>query len=285
MSNLRITHLWAVFFILIFSTPLALTAQEEKAAQEELPIYALVNYMKVKPGQDPIKMEREIFEPVHQEATNRGHRLGWDLIGIWLPSGTNRYYDYITVDYFRGMPGSQSISDEDRASVWEKVHPGVSEEDTYENKMQPARDIVWREMFVWKDGASGPKAMDARYMIVHKMKVGQKNMGAYEAMESNIAKPLHEVNIKNGNYQSWNFWQLVLPRGSGRDYNYLTGEAYLEIADMDKPWAEGAFQKAHPDKDPDEELAKIFDLREDVSTEAWYAISRIRKQEGTAQNE
>lgn len=281
MINQCITRLMAGLILFLFASLPALLAQEEKAAQEELPVYAVVNYMKAKAGQDPVKLEREIYEPVHQEAANRGHRLGWDLIGVWMPGGSSREYDYITVDYYRGMPGSQDVPEGEWENILKKVHPGKTSEEIGE-KTEAARDLVRQELFVWKDGTEGPDAKDARFLVIHKMKVEQKDMAAYEAMESNIAKPLHDVNIKNGNYQAWNFWQLVFPSGAGRDYNYLTGEAYVNIADMDKPWAEDAFQKAHPDKDADKELANIFSLREDVSTEAWYNIARVRKQEASA---
>lgn len=283
MSNLHkaLCNFAFGFFLILFLSPLALGAQEEKASEDALPVYAIINYMKAKPGQEPAKMEREIYEPVHQESTNRGYRIGWDLIGVWMPNGTSRPYDYITVDYYRGMPGSQGITDEQQASAWNKIHPGINEEEVYK-KTEAARDLVWSDLFVWKDGTAGPKAADARYYIIHKMKVRQKDMEAYEAMESNIAKPWHDVAIKNGNYQAWNFWKLVLPSGAGRDYNYLTGEAYVEIADMDKPGPEDGFKKAHPDKNEEKEFAKIFELREDASTEAWYLISRVRKEEASA---
>lgn len=66
-------------------------------------MYYQISFMKSKPGQDWLKMERDLWKPIHQDRINGGHLNSWSVMEP-IYSGPHPY-DYITVE------GSNSIDD------------------------------------------------------------------------------------------------------------------------------------------------------------------------------
>ena len=64
--------------------------------------YFQVDYMKVSPGKeaDYLKVEKEMWRPLHQERIKQGLSRSWSLYALQFPSGTGEKYDYVTVNAF-----------------------------------------------------------------------------------------------------------------------------------------------------------------------------------------
>ena len=79
--------------------------------------------MKVDPlkNDEYLKLEHDLWKPVHQERIKQGHMRSWTLYGVRYPSGSQRECDYRTVNVYN------SLADMDRpiADVFAKVHPNV----------------------------------------------------------------------------------------------------------------------------------------------------------------
>src|SRR5690242_7308512 len=60
-----------------------------------------VSFMKTKPGQDALKMERELWKPIHTERVNSGQINSWTVM---QPIFVGPHpYDYITVEAANSM--------------------------------------------------------------------------------------------------------------------------------------------------------------------------------------
>lgn len=81
--------------------------------------YAVVNQMAADDPDDYIKMEREVFMPVHQASVDAGLRAGWALYELVAPSSNTMPYNFGTVDFMN------EIGRENAGPLWEKVHPDM----------------------------------------------------------------------------------------------------------------------------------------------------------------
>lgn len=125
--------------------------------------YIHVNYMKVAPdqGQEYLKLEREIYKPVHQAAKAAGYEAGWAVYSLMYPGGTQRPYNYGTVDFFDEFSDlAAGLPDE----VFEKAHPSLSEEGWAEiwQRTANARDLVRRELWALVDQVAAPSATTSK---------------------------------------------------------------------------------------------------------------------------
>lgn len=125
--------------------------------------YIHVNYMKVAPGQgqEYLKLEREIYKPLHQAAKAAGYEAGWAVYSLMYPRGAQRPYNYGTVDFFDefsdlvvGIP----------KEVFKKAHPSVSKKgwDEIWQRTTNARVLVRRELWVLVDQVATPIATTSK---------------------------------------------------------------------------------------------------------------------------
>ncbi len=85
---------------------------------------AVFNYFKVSEGKtraDHIKMETDIWKPVHEARVKDGALKGWILLGLDLPFGTNQTYDLATVDVYADMKAFLAPWTD---AYFKKIHPG-----------------------------------------------------------------------------------------------------------------------------------------------------------------
>ena len=87
------------------------------------PTIVEVGCMKIDPLKEDeyLKMEHDLWRPVHQERIKQGHMRSWTLYAVRFPSGSKNECDYRTVNVY------SSLADLDRsiADVFTKVHPNV----------------------------------------------------------------------------------------------------------------------------------------------------------------
>ena len=122
------------------------------ALGEETSKYILVNRMKVKPGQGSVyrDLEKEIIQPIMEEAVNQGMRHSWIAWEKW-PGDTD--FQFVTVDGYAEYGQWQNgwIGEE----IINAVHPDLSTDELVE-KISRARTMKSTELWKLVD-AVGPK--------------------------------------------------------------------------------------------------------------------------------
>ena len=87
------------------------------------PAVVEVGCMKIDPlkEEEYLKMEHDLWRPVHQERIKQGHMRSWTLYAVRFPSGSKNECDYRTVNVYN------SLADMERplGEVFTKVHPNV----------------------------------------------------------------------------------------------------------------------------------------------------------------
>jgi hypothetical protein len=85
------------------------------------PVVVEVGCMKVDPlkNAEYLKLEHDIWKPMHQERIRQGQMRSWTLYAVRYPAGSHRECDYRTLNTY------SSLADMDRSieDVAAKVHP------------------------------------------------------------------------------------------------------------------------------------------------------------------
>ena len=94
----------AAFFA---GTAVNIGLSQPQATQQPAPTIVEIDYMKVPANFDEaeyVKLEREVWKPIHQERIKQGMLRSWALYGVRFPQGSAREYDYVTVNTYNALP-------------------------------------------------------------------------------------------------------------------------------------------------------------------------------------
>ncbi len=103
---------------------------------------AYIGYMKPEPSGGYVSLERRYWKPIHQERVNRGILKSWALYQVRFPAGTNREYNFFTIQLCDKF---QDLETQYPAGIWEKVHPTVKESEIGD-RTNAARKMVRTEV-------------------------------------------------------------------------------------------------------------------------------------------
>ena len=119
-----------------------------QAPQAKPPKYVEVDYMKVQPGKDSdyLRVEQQIWKPMHQERIRKGEVRSWALYNVRFPFGTEEKYDYVTVNTFDRF-GQLEDPFTDLGETFKKVHPNMKVDDIGQ-QTEATRHLVRSE--VWQ---------------------------------------------------------------------------------------------------------------------------------------
>ena len=245
--------------------------------QSDIPIYARLNYMKVVPGQveNYVRMEREVWKPIHEARLRAGIITGWQLYRVEYPSGTDAEYDYVVVANFDDF---NKTIDDFPASVFEAAYPGADEQriQGIVDEALRMRDMVRREIWVRREAL--PSINPASYLLLTKMRVLPGGNAAYLDLEREIWKPIHQAVQDARASAGWSVWQLLFPGGSREPYNFLTVSFYADDQDVGDGITDDLIRSAHPSMTEAGWAAitdRTLEVREGVQRELWTRIEQV----------
>lgn len=116
-------------------------------APQPAPSVYVIGFMKVDPEkvQEYLRVERDIWKPVHQERIRTGRMKSWMLYRVRFPYGTANEYDFVTVNEYPSFEDEQHPI----AEVFAKVHPSVPFEQIIGRTFGARRNIrgeVWQRL-------------------------------------------------------------------------------------------------------------------------------------------
>ncbi len=242
-------------------------------AQENTNLLIEVGLMKVKPGDasNYVELEQKIWKPIHQERINQGKLVGWILYQV-MYTGTDDPYNYATVNVYANPA---NLENRTQGIDVEKVHPGIDIQKEYEKTLK-AREMVQvqlmsRANYAYPGGGQSPAPY--KYIVVNYMKTIPG--GNFMQVENELAKPVAQELIKNGDWAGWSVWSNVFPRGTGMESNIVTVDYFSDFSKVGAASYQEAFKKAHPDKDWSEFGEKVGNSRIMVRSELWKVIDFV----------
>jgi len=113
-------------------------------AERDDPLIYVVDFMQVKPADKAAyeRLERETWKAVHAERIERGLMRGWGLYQVRYPLGTDKPYDYATVNVYDSFEDAER----DPALLFPEVHPERSVDDVMA-ETRAARELVRGEIW------------------------------------------------------------------------------------------------------------------------------------------
>lgn len=207
---------------------LALFFSFQLTSQEKL--YLVFEFMKVDNEQEAAYAETEDFwEKIHEQRIKNGDIIGWDLWRL-QPGGEDQHFQYLTVNLYSDPVKMMSGSGDFDAAV-KAAYPNMSDQDL-DDKMaetSKSRDLAVRIYLEEIDQTEGDFDMPlGTVAAINMMKVGMNNYSAYESMESDIFKPMHQANVDKGNLGSWGLLRFMAPYGSDTYASHITVDMYKD---------------------------------------------------------
>ncbi|MCW0484189.1 hypothetical protein [Gaoshiqia sediminis] len=244
-------------------------------AQQNPNMFAVVDYMKVKQGEEGkyLDLEKNFWKPIHQERIANGEIFGWLLFGVRY-TGTADEYNYVTVTLFNDPAKLERTFQIDPA----KVHPGKDLDKAFHETLH-CRDLV-RSILIHRVDAAFPEDGPGsnQYLQVNYMKVKPGVEGQYVETEQQVWKPVHQEFIKAGTRSGWCLWQAAFPGGANLPYQFLTIDYLPDFSKIGMADYTDAFLKAHPGKDVSLLTQNTSQSRTLVRSELWEKMDAIFKE-------
>ncbi len=262
--QLKKTSCFLLFFLIMCCTSL-----NSVYAQQEQAVYAVVDFMKVKPENVSkyIELEKTVWKPVHQERIKQGEIVGWQLYSIRY-TGTEDEYNYVTVTIFNDP---SKLANTFNIDV-QKVLPGKDLDKLYQETLE-SRELVKTRLFVRQ--SSIQESIPFNYIEVDFMHVRQGGDDEYVDVEENIWKPVHEELINSRTRAGWSLWHIVFPGGYGMDYQYVTVNEFSSFSQIGSGDYNAAFNKVHEGKNIDELMQRTLDSRVLAKSELWELLDSV----------
>ena len=228
---------------------------------------AVVNYMRLKGTQDDYMAIEKQWKTLHEQRIKDGLSIGWQLYQV-MYSGTDDPYHYMTVDTYENMAKTVgSYTDE----VVQKVFPNGM--DDLMQKTGESRDLTRSEVYHLITESLNESNTPSNFIVVNFFKVPQGEGQAYQDLEKNIFKPMHEAAIKNGKRTYWGVW--VQWPNPGGEYNYVAVDGYEKLEHLNASDYDELFQTVHAGKDADEAWKNMNEARMSVKTQIFRLVDSV----------
>lgn len=174
-------------------------------AQDKEPLYLVFEFMRVDNEQEAAYAATEEFwEKIHVQRVKNGDCIGWDLWSL-QPSGEDQDFQYMTVSLYNDPV--KMMEGGNFGAAYQAAYPDITDEES--NKWMEttgkSRDLAVRVFLHEIDDIS---ATDfdmplGTLAVLNFMKAKPGMAGAYEKMEREVFKPMHQQDIAAGGRGSW----------------------------------------------------------------------------------
>jgi hypothetical protein len=232
----------------------------------------IVEYMKVPENGDDayLKMETELWKPMHKKLVKDQKLLYWGLYAIPYPGGTGSEYQYATVRVFKDM--AQSGEDFDFAKLFKEVHPTMDVNKALSRTLE-TRDLVRRMRLSSWERFMNENGPTPKIMTVVSMNVKQGKTAEYQAVERNLWQPMHKMEMKNQKREGWEGLTVDMPWGSKNPFNYVTVDFYKDWAQYTKQLPASAYEQVSGGKTFQEIVKATNEVVEVYLSEEWHLIT------------
>lgn len=241
-------------------------------------MFAAVDYMKLPEGgnSDYLKIEKEVWKPMHQEWVNQGKLLGWYLYAVPYPGGTSAEYHYVTVRLYDNLANLDNPM-EDMEAVFKKVHPGKSME-TIGEKTMASRDLVKTYGYSrWKSFGDPNATEPDKYLQMVSFQVPMDKWDDYREMETKYYHPTHQAEVAAGYRSGWAGWQLRMPFDSDGPVQFVAVDHYKDFAQATKPIPDSVYKDVFQGDEMEKRDKMFEETVTSISVEEWRLVDYVER--------
>ncbi|MEX0944263.1 MAG: hypothetical protein WDZ38_01240 [Balneolaceae bacterium] len=252
--------------LLIFS--LSITAHSQAIEGDYMNIdYLMVDRNDISHFESHIE---SVLKEVQQARVDAGTLKEWFLYQVIYPSTQNPVYNYVSVSRcsnicaFENIP--DQIADQYSTSDFDQLMKN------FNTLMLPVKSELWR---INNQVLRAEHTNPAKYFSMDYMNVTPGMNYAYQMMEDELAKPLHEQRMVNNTMEGWELFRLIIPGGTQYGYNFATGNHYNNLRDFEFGFTDELIRQNHPDTDVNEFFENIEKTRDPVRIEMWKLVDYV----------
>ncbi len=265
MKNLLYTLYITLFASFLFSSVVYSQSHEG--------YYMHVDYLYVN-SSDADTFENDVkdsVKPVHQARIDAEELKAWYLYRVAYPGTQNTYYNYVLISISDDISSFEDL----RSQIRENYSAEEADElmEQYYQLLIPNHSELWRinnSVLISED------AKPSRYFGMDYMKVRPGMEYAYQMMEDEEARPVHETRMEIGAMKGWELFSLITPGGTEYGYNFATGNYYNYLSNIEFGFTEEVIRRSHPETNINEFFENIEHTRDLVRSEIWELVDYVR---------
>jgi uncharacterized protein YxeA len=195
----------------------------------------------------------------------------WYMYRVAYPGSQNTIHNFVSVSICSYICSFEDFHD----IIREQFSSDVATEliRNYQTWLIPNHSELWRiNNNVTRDENREP----ARYLSMDYMRVRSGMEYAYQMMEDEIARPLHEQRMENDTMEAWQLFSLIIPGGTQYGYNYATGNHFKNLRDFEFGFTDELIRQTHPNTNINEFFENIERTREPVRIEIWELMDYVK---------
>lgn len=191
-----------------------------------------LDYQKPEHGKtgDYIKVERELWKPVHQDRVNKGTIVSWKLYSVSWPNGADQEYDYVTVTEFANFAALESpYAGTDFATVL-----GAEKYAELQKLTPTVRKLRRSDTLTLLLATEGWSKASNQVLSVHYLRSLPGKAADLMKSQREYYLPSNEELVKSGNTASWATGSIRFPQQFDFPYNYISFNGHESLAQLEK---------------------------------------------------
>lgn len=235
--------------------------------------YMHLDYIKIEKANlsDFMDNVESTFKPIQEARVDNGYIDSWYLYRVAYRGTQNASYNYVVVSLSDRLSGFEDIT--------KQLEGHFSDSDSeafisdYNRYLSPNHSELWSiNNSVLLDESSKP----SRYFGMDFMQVRSGQEYAYQMMEDEVARPLHETRMENGTMKGWELFSIVTPGGTEYGYNFATGNYYQNLRDIEFGFTDEIIRANHPGTNINEFFEEIENTRDLVRSDLWELVDYVK---------
>lgn len=237
-------------------------------SQTEEGAYLNFDYLKVE-AEDYTEFEEFVksqWKPLYENEIGQEKITGWYFYRVAYPGGQAADYNYVLLTTF------------DELNTIVKVNREMRKQNANLERdiMQQTFDLATHQFSeLWKTEAgtmNNVKKGPGLYAVMNYMMVKPGKEAEYMTLENDMARPLHEARIEQGEMYSWRTYSLLKPGGLNYQYNFATIDYYEELNDIEYGFTNELIKSVMPGTDINKMFEAIYATRDIVKSELWVLV-------------
>jgi hypothetical protein len=213
----------------------------------------------------------DYMKPVQQARIDAEILKAWYIYRVAYPGTQNTFYNYVLITISDDISSFEDIRSQIRESYSSEEADELLEE--YHQLMIPNHSELWR---INNSVLSSDDAKPSRYFGMDYMKVRPGMEYAYQMMEDEEARPVHETRMEIGTMKGWELFSLITPGGTEYGYNFATGNYYNYLKNIEFGFTEEVIRRSHPETNINEFFENIDRTRDLVRSEIWELVDYVK---------
>ncbi len=211
------------------------------------------------------------LKPIQKARINSGSIKEWYIYRVAYPGAQNSPYNHVVISIGDDLKDFEDLQQQISDQFSEETRNEMME--NYYQLLSPNHSELWS---INNSVLKGENSKPSRYFMMDYMDVPAGMEYAYQMMEDEIARPIHEHRMELEQMNGWELYGLIVPGGTEYGYNFATGNFYESLNSFEFGFTEEIIRQSHPDTDVNEINDNIDQTRDLVRSEVWELIDYVK---------